>query len=146
MHDHSYLCLQIRNNQSYFHRQCSLHRRQEFRLLPETYRTRTCTQSNGDKFRLLQTSSGPRWSREYLPCLQHRQKWTVPRRNLQVEDLVLLRDKQIARNCWPMARISAVFPGKDGHVRKVEVTTTDQGNIKTFLRPIAEVVLLLPKD
>ncbi|XP_034163934.2 uncharacterized protein LOC117598271 [Pangasianodon hypophthalmus] len=87
-----------------------------------------------------------RWSREYLPCLQHRQKWTVPRRNLQVGDLVLLRDKQIARNCWPMARISAVFPGKDGHVRKIEVTTTDQGNIKTFLRPIAEVVLLLPKD
>ncbi|KAI2644797.1 Paraneoplastic antigen-like protein 5 [Labeo rohita] len=56
-----------------------------------------------------------RWSREYLPCLQHRQKWTVPRRNLQVGDLVLLRDKQVARNCWPMARISAVYPGKDGH-------------------------------
>ncbi len=87
-----------------------------------------------------------RWSCEYLPCLQHRRKWTVPRRNLQVGDLVLLRDKQIAHNCWPMARVSAVFPGKDGHVRKVEVTTTDQGNIKTFLRPIAEVVLLLPKD
>nr|XP_021331373.1 uncharacterized protein LOC110439581 [Danio rerio] len=87
-----------------------------------------------------------RWSREYLPCLQHRPKWTVPRRNLQVGDLVLLRDKQIARNCWPMARVSAVFPGKDGYVRKVEVSTTDQGNIKTFLRPISEVVLLLPKD
>ncbi len=25
-----------------------------------------------------------RWSREYLPCLQQRQKWTVPARNLQV--------------------------------------------------------------
>ncbi|KAL1280080.1 hypothetical protein QQF64_014680 [Cirrhinus molitorella] len=87
-----------------------------------------------------------RWSRKYLPCLQHRPKWTVPRRNLQVGDLVLLRDKQIACNCWPMARISAIFPGKDGHIRKVEVTTTDQGNIKTFLRPVAEVVLLLPKD
>nr|XP_055045170.1 uncharacterized protein LOC129431346 [Misgurnus anguillicaudatus] len=87
-----------------------------------------------------------RWSREYLPCLQQRQKWTVPRKNLQVGDVVLLRDKQIARNCWPMARITAIFPGLDGHVRKVEVTTSDQGNLKTFLRPIAEVVLLLPKD
>ncbi len=37
-----------------------------------------------------------RWSCEYLPCLQHRQKWTVPRRNLQVGDVVLLRDKQIS--------------------------------------------------
>ncbi|XP_038594061.1 uncharacterized protein LOC119917719 [Micropterus salmoides] len=69
-----------------------------------------------------------RWSREYLPSLQHRHKWTVPRRNLEVGDLVLLRDKQTVRNCWPMARITATFPGNDGHVRKVEVKTADQGN------------------
>ncbi|KAJ8353169.1 hypothetical protein SKAU_G00207360 [Synaphobranchus kaupii] len=87
-----------------------------------------------------------RWSREYLPSLQQRQKWTATRRDLQVGDLVLLRDKQTARNCWPMARITATFPGKDGHVRKVEVKTTDQGNVKTFLRPIAELILLLTKD
>ncbi|XP_034385145.1 uncharacterized protein LOC117728451 [Cyclopterus lumpus] len=87
-----------------------------------------------------------RWSREYLPSLQHRQKWTLARRNLQIGDLVLLRDKQNCRNCWPMARIIATFPGKDGHVRKVEVKTTDQGTMKTFLRPITEIVLLLPKD
>lgn len=42
---------------------------QEFRLLPETSRTRTCTQSNGDKFRLLQTSSGPAGAANaYLAC------------------------------------------------------------------------------
>ncbi|XP_038565562.1 uncharacterized protein LOC119896143 [Micropterus salmoides] len=87
-----------------------------------------------------------RWNREYLPSLQHRQKWTVPRRNLEVGDLVLLRDKQTVRNCWSMARITATFPGNDGHVRKVEVKTADQGNVKTFLRPVAEIVLLLPKD
>ncbi len=98
------------------------------------------------QWRQVQALANQLWTHKYLPCLQHRQKWTVPCRNLQVGDLVLLRDKQIARNCWPVARISAVFPGKDGHVRKVEVTKTDQGNIKSFLRPIAEVVLLLPKD
>ncbi len=52
-------------------------------------------------------------------------------------------DKDLYTKQW---RVSAVFPGKDNYVRKVEVTTTDQGHIKTFLRPIAEVVLLLPKD
>lgn len=87
-----------------------------------------------------------RWSREYLPSLQQRQKWTVSHRNLQVGDLVLLRDKQAVRNCWPLARVTATFPGKDEHVRTVEVKTTDQGNIKTFLRPVAQTVLLLPKD
>lgn len=87
-----------------------------------------------------------RWRREYLPCLQRRQKWTSLRRDLQVGDVVLLRDKQAARNYWPMARVITTFPGKDGHVRKVEVKTTDQGAVKTFCRPITEVVLLLPED
>ena len=86
-----------------------------------------------------------RWQREYLPCLQHRQKWSSLRRNLQIRDVVLLRDKQAVRNSWPIARVTATFPGKDGHVRKVEVKTADQDTIKTFLRPIAEVVLLLPE-
>ncbi len=51
MHDHFYLCLQIRNNHSYFHHQCSLHRRQEFRLLPETSR-------QGPVHKAMETSSG----------------------------------------------------------------------------------------
>ncbi|KAI4894756.1 hypothetical protein NFI96_009065 [Prochilodus magdalenae] len=54
-----------------------------------------------------------RWRQEYLPTLQQRQKWTVSRRNLHVGDLVLLKDKQVARNSWPMARVAATFPGKD---------------------------------
>ncbi|XP_072921262.1 uncharacterized protein [Hemitrygon akajei] len=87
-----------------------------------------------------------RWRHEYLTLLQHRQKWTEPRRNLQLGDLVLLRDKQITRNCWPMGRITATFPDKDGHVRKVELKTNDQGDVKTYQRPVAEVILLLPKD
>ncbi|XP_072921514.1 uncharacterized protein [Hemitrygon akajei] len=87
-----------------------------------------------------------RWRQEYLPLLQHRQKWSETRRNLQVGDLVLLRDKQIARNCWPMARITATFPSRDGHVRKVELKTTDQGNVTIYQRPVTEVILLLPND
>ncbi|XP_072896146.1 uncharacterized protein [Hemitrygon akajei] len=87
-----------------------------------------------------------RWRQEYLPLLQHRQKWTEPGRNLQVGDLVLLRDKQITRNCWPMARITATFPSRDGHVRKVELKTTNQGDVKIYQRPVTEVIQLLPKD
>nr|XP_054592946.1 uncharacterized protein LOC129159777 [Nothobranchius furzeri] len=87
-----------------------------------------------------------RWRREYLPTLQQRQKWTGSRRNLQVDDLVLLKDKQAARNNWPMARVSATFPSKDDRVRKIEVKTCDQGCIKTFMRPVTEVILLMPKD
>ncbi|XP_054878604.1 uncharacterized protein LOC129353345 [Poeciliopsis prolifica] len=87
-----------------------------------------------------------RWKREYLPSLQQRSKWTVPKRNLEIGDLVLLKDKQAPRNCWPLARITATFPGQDGYVRKVEVTTAEQGRPRTYLRPITEVVLLLPNE
>ncbi|KAJ0019036.1 hypothetical protein NQD34_006605 [Periophthalmus magnuspinnatus] len=85
-----------------------------------------------------------RWRKEYLPYLQHRQKWTTHRRDLQVEDVVLLKDKQVERNHWPVGRITATFPGKDGHVRQVEIKIVDRGTLKTFCRPITDVVLLLP--
>ncbi|XP_059820511.1 uncharacterized protein LOC132391399 isoform X1 [Hypanus sabinus] len=87
-----------------------------------------------------------RWRQKYLPLLQQRQKWTEPRRNLQVGDLVLLRDKQVARNSWPTARITATFPSEDGHVRKIELKTTDQGDVKIYQGPVTEVILLLPND
>lgn len=87
-----------------------------------------------------------RWRREYLPSLQRRLKWSVSRPNLQVDDLVLLKDKQVTRNSWPMARVTATFPGKDNRVRKVEVKTSYQGHVKSFLRPVTELILLLPKD
>ncbi|XP_059839386.1 uncharacterized protein LOC132401297 [Hypanus sabinus] len=88
----------------------------------------------------------PRWRQKYLPLLQQRQKWTEPHRNLQVGDLVLLRDKQATRNSWPTARITATFPSEDGHVRKIELKTTDQGDVKIYQRPVTEVILLLPND
>lgn len=56
---------------------------------------------------------------------------------------MLLRDSQAARNSWPMAVITKTFPGRDGRVRKVEIQTAEQGRLKTFSRPVSEVVLLL---
>ena len=38
-----------------------------------------------------------RWLREYLPTLQQRQKWVLNRRNLSVNDLVLVVDKNSPR-------------------------------------------------
>ena len=87
-----------------------------------------------------------RWSREYLPTLQCRKKWTKSYQNLQIGDVVLLKDSQATRNNWPMATITKAFPGEDGRVRKVELRTTNQGHSKTFFRPVSEVVLLLTKD
>jgi len=39
-----------------------------------------------------------RWSREYFPLLQPRQKWSRPQRNLAVGDVVLVANETSHRN------------------------------------------------
>lgn len=58
---------------------------------------------------------------------------------------MLMRDFQSKRNDWPLGVITQVFPSKDVH--KVEVEISRRDGPKLFLRPVAEVVLLLsPED
>lgn len=84
-----------------------------------------------------------RWRTQYLPTLQDRRKWQTNRPNLQVGDLVLLKDNQAKRCQWPMGVVVNTFPSRDGKVRKVEIKVASGGTCKTFLRPVTETVLLL---
>lgn len=87
-----------------------------------------------------------RWRAEYLHTLQPRRKWHTACRNLEVGDIVLLKQSDSPRNEWPMGLVTSTSPSGDGRVRKVEVRTTSQDKVKTFLRPVTEVVLLLAKE
>lgn len=62
-----------------------------------------------------------KWSKEYLPLLQSRQKWLYPRRNLPVGDVVLVAAESTSRNSWPLGKVLEVFPDKRGYVRRVKV-------------------------
>ncbi|KAK3102609.1 hypothetical protein FSP39_012632 [Pinctada imbricata] len=84
-----------------------------------------------------------RWQSEYLQTLQCRRKWHNTQRNISNGDVVLLRDKDIPRNQWPMGVVIRVFPSKDEHVRKVELQVVREGKIATFVRPVHELVVLL---
>ena len=64
-----------------------------------------------------------RWMKGYLPALQTRQKWSVPRRNFAVGELVLVVDEKTLRAHWPMGLIEEVFPDSYGYVRNVKVKT-----------------------
>jgi hypothetical protein len=79
-----------------------------------------------------------RWVREYLPILQVRKKWLVPKRNLQVNDLVLVVDSTPPRSHWNLGCVTKVFPGTDGLVRTAEVKTQSL----LLVRPIAKLCLL----
>ncbi|XP_048580423.1 uncharacterized protein LOC116604791 [Nematostella vectensis] len=87
-----------------------------------------------------------RWRREYLQNLQPRRKWNEQQRNLQEGDIVLLKDDSAVRNNWPIGRISEAIKSADDKVRKVKVDVVRDGEKKTYLRPIKELVLLLPNE
>ncbi|KAL0151744.1 hypothetical protein M9458_052970 [Cirrhinus mrigala] len=66
-----------------------------------------------------------RWRQEYLVTLQKRHKWTDDKPNIQVDDVVLMKDSQAKRNDWPIGLVVKTLPSKDNKVRKVEVKVSD---------------------
>ena len=78
-----------------------------------------------------------RWTKEYLPTLQQRQKWVKESRNVAVDDVVLVID-DMPRNKWLLGRVMEIYPGKDKLVRsaKVKVVTGE------LTRPIHKLCLL----
>ena len=93
----------------------------------------------------LATTFWSRWRKEFLPLLQPRRKWETETQNLK-GDLVLLRSKVVARNEWPLARVTKTYPSTDGKVRKLEVVTAKDGTKSTYIRPVTEVILLKTED
>lgn len=87
-----------------------------------------------------------RWKREYLSGLQYRHKWSTPKPNLQVGDVILLKDGQEKRNDWPLGLVTMTFPSKDDKVRKIRVKVIRGGEQRLYLKPIGEVVLLVSRD
>ena len=83
-----------------------------------------------------------RWSNEYLTSLNHHQKWRKQHRNVQIGDLVLIKDEKIFHCQWPLARVIKVFPGEDGRVRVADVKT--QRGI--YCRPTNKLVVLLTQQ
>ena len=79
-----------------------------------------------------------RWSREYLQSLQARSKWKRPTPNLQVGDVVIIKEDRTFACHWPLARILQTYPGQDGLVRVALVQT---GN-STYKRPITKLALI----
>lgn len=87
-----------------------------------------------------------RWRKEYLCTLQSRQKWHHKKTNIKEGDVVLLKDKRTRRNEWPIGIIVKTVPSEDGLARKAEVRVANEGTVKTYYRPISEMIFLLHSD
>ena len=64
-----------------------------------------------------------KWSRDVLPRLVPRKKWTTEMRNVRVDDFVVVADPNAVRGKWTVGRVREVYPGADSRVRNVEVET-----------------------
>ena len=64
-----------------------------------------------------------RWLIEYLPTLQSRRKWNLNQTNIERKTIVLLKEENLPRGKWPLARMIDVCPLSDGIVSTVIVKT-----------------------
>lgn len=79
-----------------------------------------------------------RWQKEYLHTLQERPKWTTPKKNVEVNDLVLVHEENAPPLQWKLARVTAVIPGLDDIVRVVKLKTSSG----QLTRPVTKVSVL----
>ena len=83
-----------------------------------------------------------RWQTDYLTHLQRRSKWKQAQHNLQVNDIVLMKDVSLFQRTWKLGRVAAIYKGTDGLVRVMDVTKGQ----KTYRRPVHKLVKLLHEE
>ncbi|GAB1858924.1 Integrase catalytic domain-containing protein [Camponotus japonicus] len=80
-----------------------------------------------------------RWSNEYLHSLQERSKWKTNKgTQLSPNQLVLIKQQNLAPLQWPIGRVQSIHPGSDNVARTATIKTA-QG---TFVRPLSRIAIL----
>lgn len=73
-----------------------------------------------------------------MPELTRRTKWHAETKPICVRDLVLICDDNVTCNRWRRSRIKCTYPGTDGRIRNVLVSTAD-GELR---RPVSRLAVL----
>ena len=82
------------------------------------------------------------WSKDVFPLLLPRKKWNVEKRNVKVDDFVIVSDNNVVRGKWIIGRIIEVYPGQDGKVRNVRVRTPSGD----YSLPVTKIVVIQPAE
>jgi hypothetical protein len=83
-----------------------------------------------------------RWTRDVFPLLVPRRKWNAERRNVQVDDIVIVADGNAVRGKWNVGRVVEVYPGQDGKVRNIKVKTASG----EYSRPVTKIAVIIPVE
>lgn len=79
-----------------------------------------------------------RWHKEYIVTLSERTKWNSRETNVKINDLVIIKDDNLAPSHWNVGRIINIFPDSEGLVRSAEVKT----KYGQYKRPITKLAVL----
>ena len=84
------------------------------------------------------------WRENYLQELTCRRKWRRDKAQLNENDVVLLREKNLPRCDWRTGRVSRLVRGTDGRVRRAGVTLINtKGHRKETERAVTDLILLV---
>ena len=83
-----------------------------------------------------------RWTRDVFPLLVSRRKWNVEKRNVRVNDVVIVADSNAVRGKWIVGRVIEVYSGKDGKVRNIKVKTATG----EYSRPVTKIAVIQPAE
>lgn len=79
-----------------------------------------------------------RWLRDYSPELTRRTKWFTDVKAIEENDIVLIVDPALPRNCWPKGRVVGVNRGKDDRIRSAAIQTVNG----IYERPATKIAVL----
>lgn len=64
------------------------------------------------------------------------------KRNVRVDDFVIVQTSSAIRGTWNVGRVVSVYPGEDGRVRNVKVRT----RTGEYERPITKIAVIYPAE
>ena len=82
------------------------------------------------------------WTRDVFPLLVTQKKWHAERRNVRVDDFLVVAEQNTVRGKWNVGWVVEVYPGRDVKVRNVKVWTSSG----EYSRPITKIAVIHPAE
>lgn len=83
-----------------------------------------------------------RWHQDYLTSLQQRAKWKSKTDQLEVNDVVIIKEDNLYPSQWLLGKVTEIHPGSD-NITRVVTLKTSRSEVK---RPVHKLIKLVVKS
>ena len=92
------------------------------------------------------TSFWKRWMREVFPNLVIEPKWHTERRDVKLNDVVMVQDANPVRGEWTLGVVDEVIGSKDGRVRNVMIRYKKGDTNMWIQRAVQRLIVIVPAE